>query len=134
LETGHLDNAAKEARAGLALSPTNPRTLGEAGYVLATTGHKTEATRILRRLKALFEHGSADPCFAALIEIGLGRHDQAVKDLEAHSKLVGLQGLSLWHAFDRLGSDPRYQQLIAAVDEMKAVKIDVQGSPPRSEQ
>ncbi len=115
LETGKIPEAVKQARTGLALAGTNPRTLGEAGYVLAATGHTDEARRLLAALKRT---APEYPVFAALIAVGLGQPEKAIDALEAHSKFVGLQGLSQWHAFDRLVVSPRYQKLVARTKDV----------------
>ena len=107
----------KQARAGLALGSTNPRTLGEAGYVLAVTGHADEARGLLSALKEMARHGADEPLFVALIEVGLQERDQAVQALEKDAKIFGIVGLSQWHAFDQLNADPRYRQLIAPKEE-----------------
>ncbi|HEV2398820.1 MAG TPA: winged helix-turn-helix domain-containing protein [Candidatus Sulfotelmatobacter sp.] len=112
-ETGDSSGAVTEARAGLALSSTNPRTIAEAGYVLAITGHATEARMLLETLKHMVRRGTAVPVFTALIHMGLGERDEALKALEQHAKLGGIEGLSQWHAFDQLNSEPRFQELLA---------------------
>ncbi len=71
----------KEARAGLVLDPNNPRTMGEAGYVLACTGETAEAQKLLVALKDLARRGSSFPVYSALVEIGLGQRDQALDTL-----------------------------------------------------
>jgi len=113
LETGNPSDAMKEARAGLSLSSTNPRTLGEAGYVLAVTGHTDEARKLLSTLKEMARHGADEPLFEALIDIGLKERDQAVSALERDARIFGIVGLCQWHAFDQLNDDPRYQRLLA---------------------
>ncbi len=113
LETGNPSDALKEARAGLVLAKTNPRTLGEAGFVLAVTGYREEAMKLLGALKEMARHGADEPLFEALVEVGLKQRDQAVRALEQDARIFGLVGLSQWHAFDQLSSEPPIQQLIA---------------------
>lgn len=113
LETGDPSDAVKEARTGLALSSSNPRTLGEAGYVLARTGHPEEARKLLSTLEAMSDNGAPEPLFEALIEVGLNQHEQAARTLEQDAKTFGLIGLSQWHAFDQISSEPHIQRLIA---------------------
>jgi tetratricopeptide (TPR) repeat protein len=122
LEDGHASNALTEARAGLALDPTNPGTIGAAGYVLAATGHTQEAERLLATLKDLVHRGAALPAYAAFIHIGLGQRKEALDALEeqANPKTGSpLYNLDRWHVFDELHSDPRFQKLLAQVSEMK---------------
>ena len=113
LETGNPSDALKEAHAGLALGSTNPRTLGEAGYVLAVTGHPDAATKLLSALKDMARHGADEPLFEALIHIGLKQHDDALRALERDAKIFGIVGLLQWHAFEQLTSDPHYRRLIS---------------------
>jgi TolB-like protein/DNA-binding winged helix-turn-helix (wHTH) protein/Tfp pilus assembly protein PilF len=116
LETGHPLNALKEARAGLALDPSNPRTMGEAGYVLASTGQTAEAQKLLANLKNLTHRGSSFPVFSALVEIGLGQRNEALDTLTemVQSKSGGgVHALGQWHGFEALSSDSRYQNLMA---------------------
>jgi TolB-like protein/DNA-binding winged helix-turn-helix (wHTH) protein/Tfp pilus assembly protein PilF len=116
LAEGHTSDALSEARTGLALDPNNPRTIGEAGYVLATTGQTDEARKLLATVKTLVHQGSALPSFAAFVHIGLGQRNEALDALErmADPKTgPGLYGLAQWHIFDELNAEPRYQKLLA---------------------
>jgi len=114
LETGNASDALSEARSGLALDPSNPRTVGEAGYVLAATGHNEEARRLLAKLNEMIKRGSAYPGFAGLVDMGLGQRDGALTALrESINFGAGLRGLNQWHAFDELKADPRYRALLA---------------------
>ena len=106
LETGHPDLALDEARAGLALDPANPRTMGEAGYVFAMVGQRAQAQSLLSRLKTLAAHGSL-PLFPAMVEIGLGQRAQALQTLGqamGAKTAYGLPGIRQWHAFDGIGT------------------------------
>lgn len=110
-ETG----AVKEAQAGLALSSTNPRSLGEAGYVLARTGHAVEARSLLRTLNGIALRGSGQPIYLAMVYVGLNEPQQALDQLQLQARTFGgLEGIGQWHAFDELGHDPRNQEAIAA--------------------
>lgn len=117
LETGNLSDALKDASAGLALGSTNPRTLGEAGYVLAATGHTSEARKLLSTLKEMARHGADEPLFVALIDVGLKERERALEALEQDAKIFGIVGLSQWHAFDQLTAEPRYRRLLAQAKE-----------------
>jgi len=122
LETGHTSEALQEARAGLALATTNPRTIGEAGYILAATGQTGEARKLLATVKDMVRQGSADPVFAALIHMGLGQRSDAMDAIEVtvNAKMgAGLESLMQWHAFDELDADPRYQNLLARMNETR---------------
>ncbi len=116
LETGHPSEALKEARTALALGPDAPSTMGEAGYVFGVTGHADEARKLLATLKDLLQRGSAFHSQIAMIQLGLGRRDEAFDTLEqmVNSKIgVGLLALNQSHAFDELKTDPRYHKLLS---------------------
>jgi len=116
LESGHPAEAAKEALAGLALSPSEAATLGVAGYVLASVGQTGEAKEVLTRLKDLERQGATVQVFSAMVEVGLGQRDQAVESLTDMVNLkngAGLQGLGQYRVFDGLLTDDRIQKLMA---------------------
>lgn len=117
LETGHQSNALREARTGLALDSDNPRTLGEAGYVLASTGQTAEAQKLLATLQDLLRRGATIPTFPALVAMGLGRRAEALDTLAqaVEGSSIGLQGLGQWHGFDPLKGDARLQGLLTRV-------------------
>jgi TolB-like protein/DNA-binding winged helix-turn-helix (wHTH) protein/Tfp pilus assembly protein PilF len=116
LEAGQAPEAMNDARSGLGLDPTNPRTMGEAGYVFASTGHVQEARKLLATLNDMVKQGSAYPALAGLIYMGLGRRREALGALEENAR-VGAAGFVQWHAFDELKGDPRYQKLIAEMQQ-----------------
>jgi tetratricopeptide (TPR) repeat protein len=121
LEDGNASDAVKEARAALALDQNDPRTIGEAGYVLAASGHTAEARKLLATLNDMVHRGSAYPVYAALIHMGLGQRSEALDAIEesGDAKIAaGLKSLVLWHVFEELHSDPRYQKLLAQTGEM----------------
>jgi TolB-like protein/DNA-binding winged helix-turn-helix (wHTH) protein/Tfp pilus assembly protein PilF len=118
LEQGHSSDAVREARAALALDPDNPRTMGEVGFVLASTGEVGRAKELLTRLQSLAHAGSSFSFAPAMIEIGLGQEDQAVATLRdilvPLAQLgLGLGSLSQWHIFDALPDNARYRELVS---------------------
>jgi TolB-like protein/DNA-binding winged helix-turn-helix (wHTH) protein/Tfp pilus assembly protein PilF len=125
LETGHTSDALKEARTGVALAPNTPRTIGEAGYVLAAAGQTDEARQLLASAKKMVTQRTAFPTFAALIYVGLGQRKEALDVLEAMSDPktgAGIYGLSQRHILDELCADPRYQKLMAQQGKMRIPK------------
>jgi len=114
LETGHPEIALQQARAGLALDPANPRTMAEAGYVLAKLGERAQAQSLLSRLKILAGQGSIR-IFPAMVEIGLGQRAEALQTLgqAVGSKIAsGLPGIRQWHAFDGIGTASETHKLV----------------------
>jgi hypothetical protein len=118
LEEGHGTDALGEARAGLKLDSSNPRTMAEAGYVLAVTGHTGEARKMLATLNELDHRGgNTSPDFQAFIYLGLGDRDRAIDVIaqtETRKVGAGLRALQQWPIFNQLKGDPRYQKLMAA--------------------
>jgi TolB-like protein/DNA-binding winged helix-turn-helix (wHTH) protein/Tfp pilus assembly protein PilF len=113
LETGHPQIALQEARAGLALDPANPRTMAEAGYVLAMTGQPVEARRLLSELKILAGRGSS-PLFPSMVQIGLGQRAQAIQSLGSQIE-SRMPGIHQWHAFDGIGANAEPPKLVDAL-------------------
>jgi len=113
-ESGHREDALKEARTSLELDPNSTQIMGEAGYVLASTGHAAESRELLAVVQDVARRGPSTPVFSAMIEIGLGQRDQALDSL---TRMVdsgdGLEGLVQWHAFDELSADSRFKKLLA---------------------
>jgi TolB-like protein/DNA-binding winged helix-turn-helix (wHTH) protein/Tfp pilus assembly protein PilF len=130
LETGQTQDAFGEARTGLALDPDNPRTIAEAGYVLAVTGHKDQARELLARLNKLVLHGASTPLYAAFIYTGLGQRSRALDALEEASVCCVFQGTDQWHILDGLQDDPRYQRLMAKSQEMRTAQPSSKSSAP----
>jgi len=92
---GRGSEALGDARKGLELDSNNPRTIGEAGYVLAQTGQVMEARKLLARLDELVRRGSSPQSYAALILIGLGERSKAIElvtDAARTRKYGTLQG------------------------------------------
>jgi TolB-like protein/Tfp pilus assembly protein PilF len=119
-ETAHSSDAVKEAHAGLALDPNNPRTLAEVGYVLAVTGQTEEAKNLLATLEGMVRQGAAYPTFPAFVQIGLGQREEALDTLERVTNSndgMGLQGLDQWRFFEELNNDSRYKRLAARASE-----------------
>lgn len=116
LAKGRGPEAIMDARKGLELDSNNPRTIGQAGYVLAKTGHIADARRLLAHLDELNRRGSSFPIYPALILIGLGKKSRAIDILEeAEKKDDGYWGfyfLNQWPIFDQLANEPRYQKLL----------------------
>lgn len=113
LEEGSVADAVREARAGLELDSSNPRTIAEAGYVLAQTGHTAEAEALLASLNQHIRHGSASPMYPAFIYMGLGERNRALDVLRRSTTAGGgLEGRDQWRIFSPLRSDPQYRQLL----------------------
>jgi Flp pilus assembly protein TadD len=127
LARGNSVDALREARWALALDPDNPRTMGEVGYVMASTGETGRARELLAKLQILAHNGSSFTTPPAMIDIGLGEEDQAVDTLKdflvelAHLGL-GMGSLVQWHAFDSLPENTRYRELVAQTAKLPTLR------------
>jgi len=127
LESGDSVDALREARSALALDPDNPRTMGEVGYVMASTGETGRARELLAQLHTLAHNGSSFAISPAMIEIGLGQEDQAVDTIRDYlvefARLgLGMGSLVQWHAFDSLPENPRYRELVAQTAKLPSLR------------
>ena len=85
--------------------------------MFAATGHIGEARKLLATLNEMVNQGSTYPTFAGLIYVGLGQRSKALAALEENAKIAGIGGVFLYDAFDELKDDPRYQSLIAEMQQ-----------------
>jgi tetratricopeptide (TPR) repeat protein len=81
-------------------------------YTYAVSGRKSEAVKILNDLKA---RSTRNPSEIALIYVGLGEKDQAMKWLEEAYKEHFNPSIVLRPAFDPLRSDPRFRDLMLRI-------------------
>jgi len=84
------------------------------GYTLARAGRKAEAQAMLDDLIELSKHTFVSPWKLAVISAGLGNNDQTFAYLEQAyaGRDHELPSTKAWHMFDRLQSDPRFNQLL----------------------
>jgi TolB-like protein/DNA-binding winged helix-turn-helix (wHTH) protein/Tfp pilus assembly protein PilF len=87
------------------------------GKVLAESGRKQEARKLLDELEERSKHRYVSPCLIALVQIGLGERDRAIASLEQ-----GYTDRDQWMLYlkvdphlDNVRSDPRFQVLIRRV-------------------
>jgi TolB-like protein/DNA-binding winged helix-turn-helix (wHTH) protein/Tfp pilus assembly protein PilF len=85
------------------------------GFVYALSGNKREALSILSKLEDLEKHSGGASWDLAVVEIGLGKKDEALALLERsyreHNE-DGLLELKIDPIFDPLRTDPRFQDLL----------------------
>jgi adenylate cyclase len=84
------------------------------GYTYAVSGRRGEAERALRELATISEQSYVPPYNMALVHLGLGNTDEALRLLErgyderdAHMVLLGAEP-----KWDSLRSDPRFIRLL----------------------
>ena len=113
-QQGKTDLALEALADAARLSGRNSKAESLRGYVLATTGHASQARDILRALEAEARDRYVPPYAFALIHAGLGERDEAFGWLErayaAHDvHLIYLGVDAKWDAFR---DDPRFRDLL----------------------
>jgi tetratricopeptide (TPR) repeat protein len=89
--------------------------LAQLGYGYAVAGQRDSATAILAQLTARAERGYVSPALVALLHVGLGDHDSAMRFLERAflRRDPDVQGLIAAPMLDPLRADPRFVRLRA---------------------
>ncbi len=116
LATGRLAEAVQEARVALSLDPMNAATMAHAGYAFAVAGSSADATQLLLKLKDMARRDINVSMYAAMVESGLGRKDEALATLEAQRHAPDgalLQGIRQWYAFQSLRTEPRFRGVLS---------------------
>ena len=115
---GKLDAAIDNYRAAAARSSRYSMTLAQLGHALARRGDRVEAEQILQQLDAMRQTQHVSAIDSALINVALGRIDQAFEWLEAalREKSGWLVYLKTDPRLDPLRDDPRFEPLLLAVD------------------
>ena len=99
------------------LSRRNSVSLSSLGYTHALTGRRSEAEALLQELHDLGKERYMSPAFVAAIYAGLGQKDEAFRWLEEAFRLRSryLVWLKVAPEYEKLRSDPRYQELTARI-------------------
>jgi len=99
------------------ISGDNPATIAGLGHALGGAGQKTGPRGILTELHAISKRRYVSPSCFALVHAGLGEKDQAFEWLEEAvvDRDVWLVWLKAEPRFDRLRSDPRFQDLLRRI-------------------
>jgi Flp pilus assembly protein TadD len=111
-QTRMHDQAIAEFRAAIALGGTRPVFASNLAYVLAISGRKDEARRIVKDLVAKQSQQSPSHSNIALACIGLGDDKEAMMWLEKAYQSRFNPSILMRPAFDPLRYDPRFQELL----------------------
>jgi len=109
--------AIAEQEKGVNLTNRDAFAVASLGMVLGESGRKREAKKLLEELQERSKQGYISPCLIALVHIGLGNRDQAIKSLEQGytDRDQGMMYLKVDPEMDDLRSDPRFQDLLRRV-------------------
>jgi TolB-like protein len=99
---------------GIQLSQSSPTYVAALGETYAKAGNRDEALRILERLGALSRQRYVSPYGLALLNLALGKTDEALSCLEAgyRGREPNMLGLKVDPRLDELRTEPRFQDLL----------------------
>jgi tetratricopeptide (TPR) repeat protein len=116
-EQGKLEEAIAAFRNGLKTSPDNVFGLTALGHALAVAGKKSEAERVIARLRELSKQQYVSPYQTAVIYAGLDNRKMALDWLEKsrEERFNWLPFLKVDPVFKSLRSEPRFLELAKSV-------------------
>ncbi|MDB6146829.1 MAG: Adenylate cyclase [Spartobacteria bacterium] len=116
--TGRTKEARAEYEKALALNHDDPLPLALLGRVYARTDRKDEALKILKRLQTWPGQGYVSPYNSALVYLGLGQKDEAIRSLEqTYEDRDGynIAFLKVDAFLDPLRGEPRFEALVRKI-------------------
>jgi TolB-like protein/Tfp pilus assembly protein PilF len=115
-QQGMYQEAIAELQKATSLSP-GPEGLALLGYTYALAGHRSEARKVLNKLKGLSSRRYIEPASIAIIHTGLGEREQAFEWLEKayehRNELLVM--IKVDPRLDALRSDARFTDLLRRV-------------------
>ncbi len=114
LYNGDVKTALQEIEQARTLLGDAPDAKADLAYAYAHAGRTADAESILRDLKRTARRQYVDPYDFARIEIALGKHDDALEDLEMAYQMRSnlMMNLKVDPALDPLRRTPRFQELM----------------------
>jgi TolB-like protein/DNA-binding winged helix-turn-helix (wHTH) protein/Tfp pilus assembly protein PilF len=116
-QKGMYVEALRELERARELLPGNPAVRSDIGYVHAVAGNEREAERVIGELKEESARRYVTPYELALIQVGLGKRDQAFEWLEQafRDRSDQVIYLAVDPRLDAIRSDPRFDNLVRRV-------------------
>ncbi|MBV9157253.1 MAG: tetratricopeptide repeat protein [Acidobacteriaceae bacterium] len=121
-ELRRYGDAISEYRKAVTFGPNDWGALAYFARILALTGNRTEAEKILNRLKDRSTHEYVNPAVFAVIYSGFNDTDQVLAYLAKGYEERFYPGVLMDPAFDRVRSDPRFQDLVRRTGLDKGTK------------
>jgi TolB-like protein/tetratricopeptide (TPR) repeat protein len=111
------EEALVEFRNARTCSGDHPATVAALGHAYANAGRRSEASEILRELQQMSERRTVSPYWHGILHSGLGEDHLALESLAKayQERDVWLIWLKVEPRFDRLRSNPRFQELVRGV-------------------
>jgi serine/threonine protein kinase/tetratricopeptide (TPR) repeat protein len=107
--------AVSELKKAIELSPGSKEALADLGYAYGVSGRTEEAKSILLELQDPSRQGHASPYHLAIVYMGLGEKEMALRSLRqaVDDRSPGVVHLKVSPIFQELQSDPRFQELLS---------------------
>ncbi|HEY6946563.1 MAG TPA: tetratricopeptide repeat protein [Candidatus Acidoferrum sp.] len=115
---GRFEESLAQLQKAARLSPDDLAVQGALGYVYARMGRKSDAEKMRKKLIVESQRRYVSGCFAAILCIGLGRKDEAIRWLERayEQKDYQLSWINVAPEYDPIRADPRFAALIRRAD------------------
>ena len=111
IEDGRISGSVAQLQDAVTRFPEDDASRALLAYAYALSGREGEARVLLNELIRDSKRRHVSPCFVSLVNVGLGKMDEALKWLEdayrQHDRLLPYFGVD--PLFDPLRSDPRFQ-------------------------
>jgi len=116
-ENSMAEEAIPELQKVILIAGDAPLAQAELGYAYAVYGKREEALAILAKLTDESHRNTVPPYAMAILHVGLGNRDEALRWLEKsyQERDVRLVNLKVHPMFDRVRSDPRFQDLLRRI-------------------
>ncbi len=129
---GALEAAIEEYQKARALND-DPWVLALVGHAYASSGNKTEASKILEQLKELSKQRYVSAYSFAIVYLGLGDKEEALRWLEeSYQDRAGfdIANIKVDPILDPLRGDPRFEALAQKAFAPKKAEADLRQSLP----